>query len=509
MARYYKSRRTRRRYNKYGKSRQLTVRDLEKLQARAQHGKNIWYDKVDRKWYPKYTDETLTTFGFNPANITREQYLARKRHGYKGRGDYWTAAQTLYNLPWRRMYNTGRAMYTAGRKAWTGRGDYSAPGDGTRVGTYGPAVDNQIMDGGNPPMTVNSGDDLSGDIIFSNREFVGNIQVTTEGTGTKPFENRLYAINPGLSGTFPFLSQLAKNFTLYEFMGLIFEYVPTSGEYGSSSNALGKVIMCTNYDPNDGAFQTARNMENYDYATSSKPSLEARHGVETAQKQSPLAMNYVRTGTDVEKDKIFTDIGSFQLATEGMPAGGLVGELWVSYKIRLSRSKINTDKVGQVFASASSITGQNNDNPFIGMQDRARFTDSIGVEIVQDNLGNYNTIVFPRSARGKAYRIEFSRKYTASVNFSAPPSAEWFYTGAAAPVAYNGSTIFDGDNIQVDTGPASAVQGISFIQGVWFNTTDVPSVKLTMNGAGTDANITTALLSINELNVELARDFNE
>jgi hypothetical protein len=56
-------------------------------------------------------------------------------------------------------------------------------------------------------------------------------------------------------------------------------------------------------------------------------------------------MQYVRTGPSA-KDLVFTDIGNFYIATEGVPfaAAGtqIVGELWVTYRIKLSRANITS-----------------------------------------------------------------------------------------------------------------------------------------------------------------------
>lgn len=226
---------------------------------------------------------------------------------------------------------------------------------------------NQIIKGsGQKPLMVNSGKDLSGDVYMSHREFVGNVTAQyTNTTGAtvgsagvaatyqSTFNPTLYPVNAGIGSCFPWLSQIAQNFTLYEFEGLIFEYRPTSGEFGSSnSNSLGKVIMATNYDPDASPFVSSVQMENYDYATACKPAEHMLHGIETKSKQRLPNMLYVRTGT-VTKDKVLTDLGLFQIGTEGVPyqitgtiANGAsgpainVGELWVTYKVKLSRANL-------------------------------------------------------------------------------------------------------------------------------------------------------------------------
>jgi len=50
-------------------------------------------------------------------------------------------------------------------------------------------------------------------------------------------------------------------------------------------------------------------------------------------------MSYVRTGP-TDRDKLFTDIGTLQVITEGLPNAGQVGELWVSYNVKLSRAQL-------------------------------------------------------------------------------------------------------------------------------------------------------------------------
>ena len=186
-----------------------------------------------------------------------------------------------------------------------GRGDYQV---------------NQIVRGSShKPLQFGSSKNSSGDVFITHREFVQNITVVPPtGGGSTSFNNVSIAINPGLVTSFPFLSQIANAFTLYEFDGLVFEYKPTSGEYGSSaSNQLGKVIMATNYDPDAQPFTSSVQMENYDYANSSKPSLGMMHGVECKSKSRATNILYTRNVASA-KDKVFTDVGLLQIATEGI-----------------------------------------------------------------------------------------------------------------------------------------------------------------------------------------------
>lgn len=232
-------------------------------------------------------------------------------------------------------------------------------------------VANQIMDDGvnesSTPVFVNARDDLSGDITLSNREYVCTVTATWEngaqdgsgnGVGAAPFQKLMLNLNPtsrqtinGVedSPTFPFLSNIAKNFEMYEWEGLVFQYIPTTGEGGT--NSMGKIIMATNYDPlvQDTYFGTAAKMQNYDYATSCKPSIGMVHGIETDPDKRAVKQMYVSDtediGTVVKRSPEFETLGKFFLAIEGVPppTSGLtvqVGELWVTYKCKLTRAKV-------------------------------------------------------------------------------------------------------------------------------------------------------------------------
>jgi hypothetical protein len=45
--------------------------------------------------------------------------------------------------------------------------------------------------------------------------------------GTQVFKNVAYALNPGVERSFPWLPQIAQNFTEYKWIQLVFEWVPT------------------------------------------------------------------------------------------------------------------------------------------------------------------------------------------------------------------------------------------------------------------------------------------
>lgn len=307
--------------------------------------------------------EQFNLYGANYRSATPDQRMARARDSFYGRGGFWGDAWSgiKSGVGWGLKNFGGRGLAMAGGMLGGAPGAAAGAAAGTAlgwgrynmggVGAYGDegGIDNALVHAAQGPgnievANVNTIDD-SGDIIVAHKEFIQNVYATGTANTQSTFQLQAFPINPGLQSSFPFLSQIAQCFSLYSLEGCIYTYKPTSGEAGSSSNQLGKVIMSTDYDPQALPFINAVQMENYSYSASCKPSLAMRHGVECAKGQTAAGeMQYVRTGT-VTRDKTFTDVGLFQIATEGIPigsAGGnvIIGELWVSYRVRLSRANL-------------------------------------------------------------------------------------------------------------------------------------------------------------------------
>lgn len=290
---------------------------------------------------PQGKDPRLGLVGADWKSADAMQRAVRRAAGFKGVGDYGWQGSLLRGI------GETAGSWWGNRQGGRNLGAHVSKFFG--FGDYGPTVTNSLIGGDGAPISVNKTSN-SGDMVFEHTEFVKNISVVATGAGTSTFALEAFELNPGLPNVFPFLSQLAANFTMYEFAGLMFQYRPTSGEFGSTnSNALGKVIFATNYDGDADNFITSVQMENYDYASSCKPSTEMIHGVETAPTQRMTEQLYVRTGAS-PKDKILTDLGKFQVGTEGIYCGAagtfVIGELWVTYKIKLTRAFLGTSSLG-------------------------------------------------------------------------------------------------------------------------------------------------------------------
>lgn len=253
---------------------------------------------------------------------------------------------------------------------------------------------NSLMYGGmSPPMIKNSMD--RGSVIIRHREYVGDI------AGTVSFTNRNFPINPGLNGTFPWLSQVAAAFEQYRFRGMIWEFKSTSAD--SVINAqpnvgMGTVVMATQYNSLDPGFTNKIEMENYEYANSSKPAVSFIHPVECALNQTPNTPLYVRTGAiPADADERLYDMGNFNVATSGLAAdGGVIGELWVTFEIELFKPKFQFNEalelaIDHFAAGKLTGTGINSAFPF-GSLDIGFYKGNIGCRIVYETVSGNQTI---------------------------------------------------------------------------------------------------------------------
>jgi hypothetical protein len=191
---------------------------------------------------------------------------------------------------------------------------------------------NSLINGNSVPTFKSDADGM----IVCHREFIADV------VGSVDFVLQKYPINPGLANMFPLLSQMSRVFEEYEMSGLVLEYRPSSGSAISSvSSALGVVILATDYDAANPTFTNKQQMESYEFSNSTVPFTGCLHPVECARNRNVLDNLYVRltppeTGTDIR----LYDMGNFQIATQGMQSIYTVGELWVTYDVRLKKPRL-------------------------------------------------------------------------------------------------------------------------------------------------------------------------
>lgn len=233
----------------------------------------------------------------------------------------------------------GQALGSAGGSL------FGAPGIGGAVGSHAgewiahitgfgdyKVRQNTIQMGQASASFMNNGDGVE----ICHREFLTDI------VGSTGFNINSLSINPGLASTFPWLSQLACYFEQYEVMGMIFEYVPSSGTTTNVSPALGVVIFATEYDVYDSTFNSKQAMESYQFSSSTVPFAGMVHAIECARDTKPMVKQFTRSSPVPAGALLNYDLGTFYYATQGMSSAYTCGELWITYHIRLSKPKINT-----------------------------------------------------------------------------------------------------------------------------------------------------------------------
>lgn len=235
---------------------------------------------------------------------------------------------------------------------WFGHGDYQVKSNSLMKGLGAPGVA-----GPNPPTFSKHG--RRGTRI-TEREFLGDIYSSTLVSGSSQFNVSSYDINPTDQRTFPWLSNIALGFDQWEPHGIIFEFVSTSSEFNGSSQALGTVVMATEYDSADATYSSKVEMENADYACSTKPSENLFHGVECDPEERPMKILY--TSLDNANPAFSTKLGEFQLATVGCSTSGArLGELWVSYDITFYKKQLpNTASLTyeHIYNTGAAVSGQ-------------------------------------------------------------------------------------------------------------------------------------------------------
>ena len=277
--------------------------------------------------------------------------------GLYGKGGYYgdlvgkglTAAGGLVSRlgPWGALAGTGLGLLgkhagriedslapTAIGAAWrraTGQGDYEMLGNDTIRSETGGAAH-----GGIPTFT--SSPNI---VTISHKEYVTDV-FGPEGAGM--FQNVTYPLNPGLAGTFPWLSQVAANYDEFTLKQCIFTFRSTVTDFVASNGQVGTVIMATQYNASDPPFISKQDMMEYDLAMSGKCSQSMMHGVECDPRQLSMAVGkYTRAGPPPPGEDLKTyDHGVLNIGVSNIPAqfsNQALGELWVTYTVELRKPK--------------------------------------------------------------------------------------------------------------------------------------------------------------------------
>jgi len=207
---------------------------------------------------------------------------------------------------------------------WLGSGDYSVSTN-TLVAKASTGI----------PSMHNTGQK----IVVRHKEFLGEIRSNQNFTVVAS-----YSLNPGLSGTFPWLSRIAACYQTYSIKGMVFHYVPTSGMYTGTTPALGSVMIQTSYRATDTPPSSKVELLNEYWSSEAVPSEAFCHPIECNPKENPFQVQYVRgIPLPSTENQLMYDLGTTHVAVSGQVSSNVVlGDMWVTYEIELSKPVLDS-----------------------------------------------------------------------------------------------------------------------------------------------------------------------
>jgi len=292
-------------------------------------------------------------------------------------------------------------------------------------------------------------------VRICHREYIGDI------SSTSAFTISEYPINPGLAATFPFLAAVSQNFQEYRFKGLIFEFKTTSATAVASTNtALGSIMLAAQYRADAPTFTNKKELLNEMWATDTVPSQSVILPIECAPMETPLGIQYIRSGTQTG-DLKFYDLGRLFVASSGSQATSVAGELWASYDVELFKPQINEPGVSpfEIGSSHFRLTGVTNGlllgtlqlpvvNELNITTTSTTLTIPYGTYLITYNVVGDATTMTSGSgffvATGGAVLLDVYQAGTTSTNYSANTGATLVTAFVATCVVYNSSTTTSG-----------------------------------------------------------------
>lgn len=221
-------------------------------------------------------------------------------------------------------------------------------------GDYAMVSGNSLIEGlGSSVPQFNTTDSNHGDLVVAHSEFITDVignAWALDNNGvmapTSTFDMKTLSLNPALSRTFPFLSQIAQNFEEYEFIQMIFTYKPkVSSNLSSTDGQVGSIMMYTDYNSNDEAKRSKQNILQAYGHSSDMITKSIMHGVECDPTQLAGDGHHftrVKPPTGTNNDYNDFDAGLFQMVVANTPealSNQVIGELWVSYNVKLKKAR--------------------------------------------------------------------------------------------------------------------------------------------------------------------------
>jgi len=200
-------------------------------------------------------------------------------------------------------------------------------------------VAKQVMTRMSPPR-FSSGSRASSVLRIKHREFVADFSATAA------FSVNTTAINPGLSGLFPWLSFMAIGYESYQFNNISFIYEPIVG-----TDKSGQIMMAIDYDASDSAPLSKQDLLSYSGATCG-PLWNAQVCQASRKDEGGLGLRrYIRTGAlSANQDVKTYDIGDINIAFQSAATTVVAGALFVEYDVEFFTPQYSMAAIAAAFS---------------------------------------------------------------------------------------------------------------------------------------------------------------
>lgn len=324
----------------------------------------------------------------------RRKRTTNKHRTIKGKGGYW---QDFKNWSSSKLKPFERGFDAIGTA--TGIGGLGKVGKWlggiTGLGDY-KVEKNSLMGlvtGGTSAGGVPRVQNFGGRVIVNHREYLQDILASQD------FSLIKFDINPGLSKTFPWLCDIARQFEQWRPLGIIFAFETHSGDaLTSTDTALGSIIISSDYNASNADYRNQNEMLNTEFTTSTKPSCSVLHPLECAPSFNPQHIFYVRSGDlqPTDNSQLWYDLCKTQIATVGMQSDtSNQGKLYISYEIEFIKPILTqgTSTGRNILAAQYTLSGVATATP-LGTSQTQVF-DNIGLTITPPSSGVPPSLNFP------------------------------------------------------------------------------------------------------------------
>lgn len=308
---------------------------------------------------------------------------------------------------------------------------------------------------------------------FKHREFIGDLVTAAANT----FSVREYPISVTNSQVFTWLGAQANQYQFWAPLGMAVEFKSTSGDALNSTNtALGTVIISSQYNAVQKAPINKIQMENSEYTTSCKPSVNMLHAFECDPSVRPIPKLFCqKQHRDLAFDARLERLCNMYVGTSGFQASNVnIGELWITYDIilylpivqspsanlgihyKLNNSTITTltplgtDAINIVAANSSNFEISITPTSIIFPKDFSAQVSIFYSVVGSSTLGIVNPLYFGQFGATPLYLLHNDIDFTASPSTSTTNMINSFST-------WNIVGLGDGTNPSIQLNPSSGV----------------------------------------------------